>query len=41
LLGHGRAERGPPLLVALAAAASVWLTDIRGCSGWADARPTC
>ena len=30
LLGMGQRSEGPPLLVALAAAASVWLTDITG-----------
>ena len=30
LLGMGERSEGPPLLVALAAATSVWLTDIRG-----------
>ena len=30
LLGMGQRSEGPPLLVALAAAVSVWLTDITG-----------
>ncbi len=31
LLGMGQRSEAPPLLVALAAAASVWLTDLSGC----------
>ena len=30
LLGMGQRSEGPPLLVALAAALSVWLTDVTG-----------
>ena len=40
LLGMGQ-RAGPPLLVALAAAVSVWLTDIPAGSASVGARPMC